>query len=583
MRPLFTRDMRRAWMAVCVVVLLTVCCLGIPGYDGGASLQGDILYVGGSGPGNYSSLQLALDDAGDGDTVYVYDDGAPYYERVVVEASLHLTGESRTSAILDGGGNGTVVAVAAPDVVVSNLTLRNSGAAGSGRAGVLLSASGCLVRDVVLRGNEYGVICDSRGQRVARSLMAENIGGVMLRNATVCVVADNVLDNNRLSGVSLLPASVGNVVSGNRIVNGSSAQGVLAGGTGNRIEGNVVSGQRYGGLQLLGSGNVVADNSFAGCGLGALYEYRSNVVRGNTVNGKPLVYLEDMSDMSVAEAGQVFLVGCTGITVSGQQLCNTTVAVELLASSGCHVTGNTVSGNLAGVMLWNASGNHVAGNDISGNMFEGVDVGPFSHHTHIEGNVIRGNNDGISMWSQGNVVAGNVISGNWHGVQLDLSGNNTVTDNEIADNTEGVSLWQESHGNTLSGNVCRNNTRAVSLHYGNTENSISHNMITGSKYGIDISPSSDDNLVEANNLSGNMVGVWIGSAGNVIRYNNFMDSERWHATFISADRDPLVPHNRWNRNYWGRPHLLPKPILGWRLPFPWLNVDWRPLLQPYQG
>jgi len=570
-------------MAVWVVVLLTVCCLWIPGYDGGASLQGNILYVGGSGPGNYSSLQLALDAAGDGDTVYVYDDSAPYRERVVVTASLHLTGESRTSTILDGGGNGTVVTVAAPDVVVSNLTLRNSGAAGSGRAGVLLSASGCLVRDVVLRGNEYGVICDGRGQRVAGSLMAENIGGVMLRNATACVVADSLLDGNQLSGVSLLPSAADNVVGGNRIVNGSMAQGVLAGGTGNRIEGNVVSGQRYGGLHLLGSGNVVVNNSFADCGLGALYEYRSNVVRDNTVNGKPLAYLEDMSDMSVADAGQVFLVGCTGISVSGQQLCNTTVAVELLASSGCHVTGNNISGNLAGVMLWNASGNHIMGNDISGNMFEGVDVGPFSHHTRVEGNVISGNNDGVSLWSRDNVVTDNTITGNWHGVQLDLSDNNTVTGNMVADNTEGISLWQESHSNAVTDNMLVNNTRAVSLHYDNTGNIVSYNDISGSEYGVDISPSSDSNRVEANNLTGNMVGVWIGSTGNVIRYNNFMDSERWHATFISADRDPLVPHNRWNRNYWGRPHLLPKPIVGWRLPFPWLNVDWRPLLQPYQG
>ncbi|MFO8133561.1 MAG: NosD domain-containing protein, partial [Thermoplasmatota archaeon] len=501
----------------------------------------------------------------------------------VVEASLHLTGECRDTTVVDGGGNGTVVTVAAPDVVVSNLTVRNSGAAGSGRAGILLSASGCIVRDVVLRDNEYGVICDGPGQRVSRSLAMDNIGGILLRNAAMCAVEGNVLDGNRLSGVSLQQEAADNVVSGNRIINGSTAQGVLAGGTGNHIEGNVISGQRYGGLQLLSSGNVVANNSFAGCGLGAMYSYRSNVVRGNTVNGKPLVYLEGVSDVAVARAGQVFLVDCTRVTVSGQQLCNTTVAVELLGSTGCHVAGNNISGNLAGVMLWNASRNHVTGNVISGNMFEGVDVGPFSHHTRIEDNDISGNNDGISLWSRGNVVTGNVISDNWHGVQLDLSDGNTVTGNMVADNTEGISLWQESHGNNLTGNVCRDNTRAISLHYGNTGNNISGNHVTGSEYGIDISPSSDGNRLEANNLTGNMVGVWIGSTGNVIRYNTFMDSKRWHATFISADREPLIPRNRWNRNYWGRPHLLPRPILGWRLPFPWLNVDWRPLLQPYQG
>lgn len=35
--------------------------------------RGDILYVGGSGPGNYSKIQDAIDDASKGDTVFVYN------------------------------------------------------------------------------------------------------------------------------------------------------------------------------------------------------------------------------------------------------------------------------------------------------------------------------------------------------------------------------------------------------------------------------------------------------------------------------------------------------------------------------
>ncbi len=573
--------MNRAATAVPVVLMLVVCGF-IPGGGGDMTVQGDTLYVGGSGPGNYSSVQAALDASSDGDTVYVYNDSSPYRERVVVATRVRLTGESRRTTVIDGGGNGTVVAVAASDVVVSGLTVQGSGANGTGRAGVLFSATGCTARDMVLRDNQYGVICRGRAHRVIHTRAAENIGGVHIQGAAACVIEENVLDGNQVSGVSLQDAT-GNVVSGNHIANGSSSQGILAGGTGNRIEGNVVMGQRYGGLQLLSSGNVVTNNSFIRCGLGAMYSHRSNAVRDNTVNGKPLVYLEGAADVTVADAGQVFLVDCTGVTVSGQRLLNTTVAIELVASAGCHITGNVISGNLEGVMLWNASGNRIAGNTITDNQFEGIDIGPFSHHTRVEGNVISGNNDGISMWSESNLVAGNDINGNWHGIQLDLSDNNTISGNEIADNTEGVSLWQESHSNHISGNDCSDNTRAISLHYGNTGNVISGNKITGSEYGIDVSGTSEGNFLEGNNLSGNDVGVWIGSTGNVIRYNTFMDSKRRHATFVSAERNPLIPRNRWNRNYWGRPHLLPKAILGWRLPFPWINVDWRPLLQPYQG
>ena len=37
-----------------------------------ATSSGNWLYVGGSGPGNYSVIQDAVDNASDGDTVYVY-------------------------------------------------------------------------------------------------------------------------------------------------------------------------------------------------------------------------------------------------------------------------------------------------------------------------------------------------------------------------------------------------------------------------------------------------------------------------------------------------------------------------------
>ena len=35
--------------------------------------SGNTLYVGGTGPGNYTSIQNAVDNASDGDTVFVYD------------------------------------------------------------------------------------------------------------------------------------------------------------------------------------------------------------------------------------------------------------------------------------------------------------------------------------------------------------------------------------------------------------------------------------------------------------------------------------------------------------------------------
>ncbi|MHA2040104.1 MAG: hypothetical protein ACW98X_27165 [Promethearchaeota archaeon] len=48
------------------------------------SSRGSILYVGGSGPGNYTIIQDAIENASVGDTVFVFDDSSPYLENVTV-------------------------------------------------------------------------------------------------------------------------------------------------------------------------------------------------------------------------------------------------------------------------------------------------------------------------------------------------------------------------------------------------------------------------------------------------------------------------------------------------------------------
>ena len=69
------------------------------------------MYVGGSGPGNYTRIQSAIDYAFDGDTVFVYDDSSPYYENIEVKKSVYLIGENKDTTIINGGGNLQVITV----------------------------------------------------------------------------------------------------------------------------------------------------------------------------------------------------------------------------------------------------------------------------------------------------------------------------------------------------------------------------------------------------------------------------------------------------------------------------------------
>ena len=78
--------------------------------------NGETLYVGGSGPGNYTKLQDAIDNASDGDTVFVYN--GTYYENIVVNKTIDLIGVDKNTAIIIGDNDYNVIEINAPNVVV---------------------------------------------------------------------------------------------------------------------------------------------------------------------------------------------------------------------------------------------------------------------------------------------------------------------------------------------------------------------------------------------------------------------------------------------------------------------------------
>jgi len=60
--------------------------------------RGNWLYVGGSGPGNYTRIQDAIDNAYDWDTVFVYS--GLYEEHIIIRNAIHLIGESKNTTII---------------------------------------------------------------------------------------------------------------------------------------------------------------------------------------------------------------------------------------------------------------------------------------------------------------------------------------------------------------------------------------------------------------------------------------------------------------------------------------------------
>jgi len=90
------------------------------------SNMGNILYVGGSGEGNYTKIQDAIDDAVDGDTVFVYDDSSPYFEgNILINKAINLIGEDRDTTIIDGKYHWVIINNVLVGANISGFTIRN--------------------------------------------------------------------------------------------------------------------------------------------------------------------------------------------------------------------------------------------------------------------------------------------------------------------------------------------------------------------------------------------------------------------------------------------------------------------------
>ena len=106
-----------------IVVLFVGVNISISTGDVSISSSSITLFVGGGGFGNYTFIQDAIDDASDGDTVFVYDDSSPYYENLIINKTINLVGEDKNTTIIDGGSNGDVIHILSEWVNITQFTI----------------------------------------------------------------------------------------------------------------------------------------------------------------------------------------------------------------------------------------------------------------------------------------------------------------------------------------------------------------------------------------------------------------------------------------------------------------------------
>jgi parallel beta-helix repeat protein len=220
------------------------------------SSRGNILYVGGCGPGNYSKIQDAVDNATEGDTVFVYE--GVYKEHVYINKTINLIGENKENTVVDAGKKDDAIYIYHTSWVnISGFTLQNS-------------------------GYDYW----------------ERDSGIDLNKCYFCKIFDNIfLDNN--NGVILRKKSNKNIITDNYFFN-NDFNIYIDYSSRNQIFNNILKGKNDNvGIYLVNTGhNNISCNTIYehGKGITFITQCHNDKVYGNNIFSNVAVGIEIQSD-----------------------------------------------------------------------------------------------------------------------------------------------------------------------------------------------------------------------------------------------------------------------------------------------
>ncbi len=255
----------------------------------------NILYVGGSGEGNYTRIQDAIDDSVDGDTVFVYDDSSPYYEILVVIKTINLIGEDKSTTIIDGNYESDVILVSANDVYIQDFTIRRSAEVA---AGIKVTTDSVHIDNNIIIDNYHGVKFDSWYKSINDCIVSNNI--IKSNNAygivawassqhpfTGLTYTGNEIKNNGNSGIWCADCPY-SIITNNIINNNQDGINMQWHSNNSLISNNIIINNDFFGFWLVYTGNcTITNNYIANSGFEGLclYDWEGDIVEGcnNTI------------------------------------------------------------------------------------------------------------------------------------------------------------------------------------------------------------------------------------------------------------------------------------------------------------
>jgi parallel beta-helix repeat protein len=493
-----------------------------------------IIHVDDDGTADYTRIQDAIDNASDGDIVFVYS--GTYQEHIIINKSIQLVGENNQETIIDGEGKDKVIIIHADNVVVTNFKIYNSGKG---------------FDDIIIYEVDSGITIKANYVNISHNNFNNNYVGILLFDSNQVNIFQNYFD--RTGGCIYNINSTFTQIIRNRFI--STTCGIITGDTfQDIIRHNVLDDVYLFGLRLFNcsNGDIAYNNITGSNGFGILASNSSqNVIYNNSIS----IYDANNYKSFMLEKSH-------NNTIRGNYIYNSRWDGMLFFSSSNNNTiiDNTLTDNRnGGIIIAYSSGNRLEHNEVENTDGHSIKIYGGSKNNKIINNLLIG--------------VGINVSGALHsGIDInEKSSHNVLTSNTIINhNLHGIKIY--SHNNSIEKNIIKNNAHhGIDIENSN-DNVISMNSIMKNEIGIYLEEISCKNHIFKNSIKENSdYGIFIEwfSKGNSIISNNFIDNNM-NAYFVKRG-------NVWRRNYWQRPRILPYKIMGFEEQF---EIDWLPRFLP---
>ena len=541
--------------------------------------DGNTLYVGGTGAGNYSRIYKAIDAASDGDTIFVFN--GTYNECFLIDKSITLMGEDKETTKLICNRH-TTVRVFANNVTIHGFTIDN-------------------IPDEY-DNKQYGLHIIGDNTIIYDNIIAKNCTGICLYSSIASLIFDNTFHNNGLITYYSYENSVfNNTINGKELVyleqasdeliDSDSGQVILINCTNVEVNGLDLTNTSYG-VQLRNSDDCQISNNIFSNGIGGISLKNSH---RNTISGNEVCNCEhqdgiriELSSENVLDSNILSNNALYGIRI--QESCNNTVSNNIITENymgvGCWyrtcrdniITENIIFDNEECGVSLDASNNIVCNNVFSGHVHGGIQI-KSSDHQILENEFY---NDGIyitetSCLYKDNKIENNMVNGrplvylkdasnkviNSAGQIIPCKCNRITVENQLLNNTVvGITLIQSKNCHISGNNLNSNRIFGIKM-YNSNKNIITRNSISFNLYhGIYIEYS-NRNIISKNHICNNKrngicLDDWIDwgwelpltSDSNFFIENNIMDNKESDVYFLNSI------FNRWRRNFWNDSKLV---------------------------